>query len=1466
MSTTTLAVRNYRFVIIFTLAALALGVLGFIKMPRQEDPTLPAFGGTVRILYPVGTAEEVEDRIVEPIEEAIFALEEIKTVESTAVDGFATVVGEFREDVDKDEAFDLLVQAVASARGELPEGVTDLRIIEQKPSAVAALQVAIHGPTATDAELKHWAEELEDRWNQISDVSEVRLEGAQDRQVHVVVDPDRLASSGISLGQLSDALRAANGDIPGGSVMSGTRRLSIRPNPRYASLDDIRETVLTSVDGRPVRLGHLATVVWGSEDPQYLTRHQGEPAAMVTAQLKEGRNVIDMAASARATLDGLRADLPRHLSASIVVDQSGDVGARLRTFGASLLQGGAIIVLFVALLVGWRAAVVAISAMGISVGISFWLLDAFGVSLQQMSIAGLVVVLGLLVDNAIVVFESILHERQKGAKAVEASIRGTDRVATAIVSATATTVAAFVPMLFMAGSVGDFTRDIPTVVSLVLIVSLGVALFVTPLIASRVFASDRAVRPSGLQPLLDRLAQHGAYARTLDVAMARPRLAVGVLVVLALGLLGLAPLLGMNFFPRADDKPMFLVRVKAPQGTNIPATFERALEVESWIMEQPLARTVTTNVGQGNPMIYYNTFRDIPQSHFAELLVTVEREDSMRIPELARSIRERFADDPRFRVETKLLVQGPPVGLPVSVRLKGDNLESLRAHADRLAGTLFDIPGAINVSHDLQPGAPRLELRTDPVKIHNLGLNSALVAREIRLAMAGGNATTLRIDGEDHDVVVRVAAEGDERLDDLERVRVPLPGATPVPLAQLTRPELSSTYARIMHTDLERSVIVGADTDGRLATEIVAELLPAVEALDLASNESWEVIGEDEERDTAFLSMLQNVVVAMALIYGILVLQFGSFKQPLVIFTSLPIALAGSVLGLLVGGWPFGFTAFIGLLALVGIVVNASIVLLDRVNQHRREGETLETSIRHAARTRLLPILLTTLTTQAGLLPLTLFGGSMWGPMGWVIIGGLTVATVVSLVMVPALVLLIERGSPEPKKKSAMAPATAVATVLLVVAAPVSAKTLSLDDVLLHLDANNPTLEAALADVEAARADRRTARSARWPRLSLSADAVRTNDPAQTFGIQLREIPTDSADPMALIGAFSSFDPGADVDLLTYGATVDWLLWDFEREALIDAASKGEVAREATTRAVQERLRLAAVFTYFEVIQWRERLDVIDATLVLVEKELADATLRLEAGRTVEADVLGLRARRAQVVAERAAVEGAHLSARARLAELVDLDPLTMGALDPSTSVDPAPFASLDEVRRRAREKRFEVVARERASGATEDRARATARQRLPQLVARASIETLVPEFEFDRDDTSTLLALGLRWSVFEGGRIGADVDRARAEGRRADAETRAARLEADRESIEAWTGRESARRQLDAARLQREAAQEAYRIVSLRYGEGRDTLTRLLEAERALTDARTQEVRARAAVQSAEARLRWAAVLPIRG
>jgi multidrug efflux pump subunit AcrB/outer membrane protein TolC len=1455
MNPTRFAVRNYRFVLVLTLAAVFLGAVGFLKMPRQEDPELPSFGGIVTVIYPSATPEELENRVLEPLEESIHELEDVEIIKSTAADGVAVIRAEWLDDSDKESAYDDFVQRVSAVQSELPDGVLEVSLRSIKPSSVTVLQAAISSRTATAEELKDWAEELQDRWNTLPDVKEVHVEGELDTQVQVLVDPARLANAGMSLQSVMTALASANGDLPGGTLVAGPRKLSIRPNLRFETLDEIREMVLQSVDGRPVRLGDLATVAWGYEDASYLVRQDGRPATLVTATLKEGRSVFALTESARSRFDAFREKLPVHIQAEIVLDQSEDVRARLSTFGMSLFQGAAIIVFFVALLVGWRAAVVAFSAMFLAVAISFWLLESFGISLQQMSIAGLVVVLGLLVDNAVVVFEAILLERHRGRGALEAAIEGAGQVASAITSSTATTIAAFVPMLFMAGSVGDFTRDIPVVVSVVLLVSLGVALFVTPLIASRLFAGDSSTRPRGLQPALNRIAEHGFYARVLDLLDRRTRSTILAVFLASAAVMTLSTQVGFNFFPRADDKPQLLVRVKTPQAASFGATDLAATEVEDYVRAQDMVSHVTTNVGKGNPLTYYNIIRGFEQSNFAELLVTVPRSHSKDIPGFARKIRGAFARRADFQVETKLLVQGPPVGMPVSIRIKGPDLERLRVHADELAAALGEIPGAINVSHDLKPGPPRLDLRLDPVKVQRAGLQTAMVAAEVRVAMAGATATTLRRRDEDIDVVVRVAPEGEESFDDLERLRIPVAGASPIPLSSLTSPRLASTYARIMHTDLERSVVVGADLDGRLATEIVADLMPAVEGLSLDGRETWEVIGEDEERDRAFLSMLQNVLIAMGLIYGILVLQFGSFKLPFVIFTSIPVALAGSVVGLLVGGWPFGFTAFIGLLALTGIVVNDAIVLVDRINRNLYEGMELSDAVRSGAQTRLQPILLTTLTTQAGLLPLTLFGGSMWGPLGWVVIGGLGASTVVTLVLVPALYLEFMRREVAGRKRRARVGGLATASLLLglLVAGvgPSAAAELTLDDALSRLRANNAQWAISESAVDVSEADYGLARASRLPRLSISGNFVRTSDPFQSFGVQLRDI-TGPEDLLA-------FDPDASVNLITGEARADWQIFSASRESSIRAARLQWKSEEALHRARSRQLELDLARIYFLVRAARSQVRVQESALALVQQELDDARLRADAGRALEADVLQLGARLAEVRAAHAAATGSWREARSFLAELLgvslaNLSPLAEDSefgvpTDPDTTTLP-PRPELD-------------AATKQLDGARAQ-SEAASRERWPELVASVRWSTFWPDADAALRDDSMDLAAGLRWTPWSGGEISARSAQARARTRQAEHERSRRERELRRQVEVAHSAHATAEARLDAATQGRIAATEAYRVVQLRYREGRSTLTRLLDAENARTRAESSWGYAQAELQSSRAQLLWALGLPL--
>jgi multidrug efflux pump subunit AcrB/outer membrane protein TolC len=1468
MSISAFSIRNYRFVIVLTAALVAIGVLGFLQMPRQEDPTLSTFGGVVTVIYPGASVDEIEDRVIEPVEKSLHELEEVKQLTSTAQEGVGVIVAEFRDDVDKERGYDKLVQRVSTAKGQLPGGVTEVRTRTEKPSDVVVLEVAIHGPGAEPRTLKIWADELESRLRVLDDAKSVKVEGAQDEQVQVTVDPARLADAGLTLGQVYAALASANDNVPGGVVHAGDRRLSVRPNARFETLEDVRNAVLTTVDGRPVRVGDMAEVAWGYADPTYETRYDGEPAVLVTMTQKEGRNIFTLARAAKAELDRFSRELPPGLTASIVSDQSESVSHNLNTFGMNLLQGGLIIALLVALVTGWRSAAAVVIALLTSVGVSFALLHFWGIALQQMSIAGLVIVLGLLVDNAIVVAEEILTHRRRGLEAVKAAIKGADRVAAAVASSTATTVAAFVPMMRTEGSVGEFTRDIPIVVSVVLLVSLAVALAVTPLVAARLFRSKRSLRSVGISRWVERVVVNRWYAKALGNALAHPWRVVGLALAGGAVILSLTAFVGMSFFPAAE-KPVFLVRVETPRGTSLAATSARTRAVEAWLMARPEVTSITTNLGEGNPKIYYNHTRLASAANRAELVVTTARRDVDRIPALAREIRAAFDGDPDFTVEAKVFQQGPPVGLPVSVRLTGNDLESLSRHAAVVEDALRKIPGAVNVSNDLRPGPPRLDLRVDPVLAGKLGVNAGTVAREVRLALAGAPATVLRKGDDDYDVVVRAAPEGRESFVDVERMRLPVPGGTSVPLSQLTRPVLTHTYSAIEHTDMKRSVIVGSDVDGRLAADVMADLQPTLASLKLAPDESYKIIGEDEERDRAFLSMLENVIVAIGLIYGILVLQFRSFKQPLIIFTSLPLALCGSVLGLLIGGWSFGFTAFIGLLALTGIVVNNAIVLVDRMNQLRAEGMTLTEAITTGSASRLQPILMTTGTTVAGLLPLSLSGSSMWGPMGWVIIGGLGVSTLITLLLVPAVYVLLERraaeasepadtGVAEPAGARPFARLRALLTrgglfsllALALVAGSARADepvapTLTLADALARA-AGNPGLAAQENTYEARTAEAAMARSQRLPALRIDAGYARTDDPTQTFGLNLLQ------GNLAALGA-----TGTSADALRGSVNLRWVLWDRAREESIGAADWAARAQGGRVAATRSGVELQTAEAYFRLVQAGEERDAQTAALTLVDRELANARTRAEAGRALEADVYSLEARRAEIVSDRIAADGRVTAARARLAEVLGDDPASGWEPDTSAAIEPAPFASVGELRSAARENRHEVAALRAAVVADRKSAAAASAARLPQVVAEARYESLVPERSFADENRSYSVNLALQWALYSGGGISADTRRRAAETRAAQSNLQGTLLQVDREAIEAWTARETARERLAASRLRLDAAREAYRIVALRYEEGRDSVERYLGADLALTRARTALAAARAQLQIAEASVR---------
>jgi multidrug efflux pump subunit AcrB len=998
-----LAIENHQFTTVLIILLVMSGVVSFITMPRSEDPQVSPPGTTVIVVYPGATPEDVEELIVDTVEEAINELEDIKEIASSAGDGLALVAVEFRPGNDPDEKYTEVVEKVNSIRTKLPRDVASIDTQKWSVNLVNILQVALVSDGATYRDMEAELDRLERRIHKMPGVRTVETWAFPEQQVRVSVDLEKAAEFQIPFDQVAGAVQSSNANIPGGSIDIGSRKFNIQTSGSYQSIDDIRNTVIRSVDGRIIYLRDIADVDLGYADHSYTARFDGRRAVFLTVTQKLGTNIFHVMDRLKVELDEFEAGLPPGMKMEIVFDQSRSVASRLNGFFGNLLQGLALVGLIVFLSVNVRSSIIVMLAIPVSILIGIGFVDLSGYGLQQMSIAGLVIALGLLVDNAIVVTENVSRFMRLGYEPKEAAIRGTSQIGWAVVSSTATTVLAFVPIMMMRDVTGDFIRSMPATVVYTLLASLLMSLTLTPYLASRFIRVDYAMKQGRVRRRLNRFVET-RYRRALDYALSHPRRTIALALAIFVGSLALFPVVGVSYFPKAE-KAQFIINVDSPEGTSIARTDAIAREVESTLAGYPEVKHYTTSLGHGNPRLYYNMFPRREASNHAQIYVEMTDKNMKATQRLVTGLRDRFASYPGAKIEIKEFEQGPPVEAPIAIRILGENLETLKRIARDVEGMIASAPGAMNTVNPL--GTSRIDLQVDinRAKAGLLGVNLVDIDRTVRAGIAGLPVTTYRdADGKEYDIVARLPVGNDPELRDFDRVFVTSARGAQVPLKQVAGIEFKAAPMAIEHFNLERSVTLTADVERWASVDGATQhIIGALDAYNWPRGYKYYVAGELESREESFGGMSRAVVIALIAILAVLVLQFKSYTQPLIVFAAIPLAIVGSILALLITGNTFSFTAFIGITSLVGIVINNSIILVDYTNQLQREGKDLVAALKEAGETRFMPIVLTTATTVAGLLPLTLSGGTMWAPMGWAIIGGLIVSTGLTLIVVPVL-------------------------------------------------------------------------------------------------------------------------------------------------------------------------------------------------------------------------------------------------------------------------------------------------------------------------------------------------------------------------------------------------------------------------------------------------------------------------------
>ncbi len=1008
-----LAINNFQFTLVMVLLLTLMGLASFFTMPRSEDPQVTSPGSNVVVIFPGANPEDIEELVLDPIEAALNELEDIKRINAVAEDGLMVLSIEFKAGSDPDDKYTDVLQKVNRVRDDLPDGVLSVDVHRFNVSDVSIIQLALVSDAAEYRLMEKTAERMKNELERVNGVNKVKTWAYPEQEIRVSLNWQKMAQMQIPLGMVIQAIESTGSNIPGGAIDVGSRKFTIQTSGSYETVSDIENTVIMARNGKVVYLRDIASVDRDYEDLSHVARYNGKRAVYVTVSQQEGTNIYDVMDALKLKIDRFQTRIPAGIKMETVFDQSVSVSSRVNGFFKNLLQGVFLVGLVVLLAMSFRAALIVMLVIPMSIMIGLGFVDLSGFGLQQMSIAGLVIALGLLVDNAIVVTENVSRFLGMGLKRKEAAVRGTSQIGWAVVSSTATTVLAFLPIIMMQDVSGDFIRSMPVTVVFTLIASLLLSLTLTAFLSSRFLRQNGKNKngQNGFQRFVDTV-----YNGRLQKALASPRKTLLIAFTIFLGSLMLFPIVGVSFFPKAE-KNQFIINIDTPKGSSLAKTNAVTEYVETVLGAHPEVQSFAANIGRGNPRIYYNIIPKNKQNTHAQLFVELKSKDLDIFNDVVRELRDNFRRFPGAKIEVKVFQQGPPVEAPIAIKILGEDLDELKRISRDVEAMITGTEGTVNIDNPAALSKTDLHVDINRPKAGMMGLPLLEIDRTVRASISGLPVSNYRdTDGNDYNVVVRLPfaenhlGERKPAMSDFNNIYLAAHNGAQVPLRQVADITFKSSPMTVSHFNQERNVTITADVDTDYSVNNATNIITAkLDAYDWPAGYRYYVAGEKESQDESFGGMAKAVLIALIAIFGVLVLQFRSFRQPLIVFAAIPLALIGSVLALLITGYSFSFTAFVGITSLVGIVVNNSIILVDYTNQLRESGKDLLEALKEACATRFKPIILTTATTVGGLLPLTLGGGSMWAPMGWSIIGGLIVSTLLTLIVVPVLYKIFTR-------------------------------------------------------------------------------------------------------------------------------------------------------------------------------------------------------------------------------------------------------------------------------------------------------------------------------------------------------------------------------------------------------------------------------------------------------------------------
>jgi len=1020
MILTDVAIKNRTTVAVLGLLIILMGGYSYLTLPREAAPDIPIPFILVTTIYEGVSPEDVETSVTMKIEKELNGIRGVEEITSSSAEGMSLISVEFTPDVPSDVALQRVRDRVDIAKAELPFDAEEPVITEINFAEMPIMLISLAGEVSP-IQLKEVADDVQDALEAVPGVLKVDMAGDLEPEIRLEFNPDRVASFNLTIPEILALIPSENVNISAGGLETKGTKFNVRIPAEFVTPEEVDHLLLTVRDGKPIYLSDVASVNYMFKDRTSYSRLDGVPNITLSIVKRVGANAVDVSDYVKAVISKAQQQAQGMLKFDITFDMSKMVRNMVADLENNIFSALVLVTAVLLLFLGGRPSSIVAMIIPLSMLITFFLVQMLGYTLNMIVLFSLVLVLGMLVDNAIVIVENIFRHLQLGYSRTEAAILGARQVAWPVTTSTFTTVCAFLPMIFWPGLMGDFMKYLPITLTLGLLASLFVGLVINPTICS-VWAGRAPT-----QRQTDHWFIRG-YSRFLHAGLNNPGLTLFLAFCLLVGLATLYGKIGKGteFFPDGDPSRA-VINIRAPQGTNIHQTDEIARLIEERVQPyKPWIEHIVTNVGSAGSAGEF-LMASTGGPHLANItLVFYDYVDRERPSvEIVAEVRKAVADIAGAEIQVEKEEMGPPTGAPVSVRIVGENFKILERLSEQAKRMISDVPNLVNLRSDLEAARPELAFTVDRRVAMLLGVNTATVGNFIKMAIFGTKVGTYRQFNDEYDITVRLPVEDRINIDDLYRLQVPNVTGEAIMLNSLGKFEYQGGFGTINRVDQKRVVTLTADAEGRLSTDVLSDVQKRLEKFELPPGYEIKYAGEKEEQDKAQAFLSKAFGIALLLVTMVLVIQFNSLMIPLIIMTTVVLSLIGALTGLLICNLPFGIIMTgIGVISLAGVVVNNAIVLLAYTRQLQQKGLDLISAAAEAGVTRLRPVMLTALTTITGLIPMAVGisfdvhtftwatrseSTQWWRNMAVVVIFGLAFATMLTLVVVPSLYVMLSR-------------------------------------------------------------------------------------------------------------------------------------------------------------------------------------------------------------------------------------------------------------------------------------------------------------------------------------------------------------------------------------------------------------------------------------------------------------------------